>query len=174
MLPLPDAEYLRDLFDYDPETGRLTWRRPRQGVSAGSLAGSVNSHGYRQVRIDRRLYKAHRIIWKIVTGQDPLLEIDHRNRDRTDNRWSNLRVATRSENAINRDRITRSVSSPFRGVSYNRRDRRWQARIQRGGRSRSLGYFTSPEEAHSARQACLATSSVNLEEGTTQEAALSA
>lgn len=158
-LPLPDADYLRGLFEYDSETGILTWRgsddpqrRPRPGVSAGSPAGSVNSHGYRQVRIDGRLYKAHRIIWKITTGEDPRDEIDHQNRDRSDNRWSNLREATRSENAINRGLPT---SSPSRGVSWNRRDQKYQARVQRGGRSRSLGYFTSPDQARLAWEAAV-------------------
>ena len=114
---LPSVETLRQLLDYDPETGILTWKpRPVEMFRnhdkricatwntryAGKEAfGNVHPEGYKLGAIQSRYFKAHRIIWKFVTGQDPDGEIDHINGDRSDNRIANLRDVTASENQRN-------------------------------------------------------------------------
>src|SRR6266496_1573894 len=113
-IPLPATDYLRERFEYDPSRGVLLWRvRSRSCFStdrawntwnsrfAGREAGCL-SDNRRQLCLDWRIYKVHRIIWKLVYGTDPGPEIDHRNISGSDNRLSNLRKATRSQNCCNR------------------------------------------------------------------------
>lgn len=157
-------EYVRSLFEYDPETGVLTWKgRPREHFStdrawkstnarmAGKItACSVNSDGYSQVGIDRCVHKAHRIIWLLVHGEMPE-EVDHENGVRTDNRLANLRAATRLENMKNKA-VRRDSRSGVAGVSWHEKDRRWIAYIRSGGRQIRLGAFTDFADACSARK----------------------
>lgn len=93
-------ESLRNLFTYDPDTGVLTWAR---GRNKGKDAGYPTSNGYLRVKIGQTHYRVHRIIWKLYHGADipDSQQIDHINRDRTDNRIGNLRVVTASENNRN-------------------------------------------------------------------------
>ena len=150
---------LRILLRYDPETGKLFWnkreatmfaatpRRTPEHVCANwnsQFAGkealtSTTSHGYRSGRIFRKTFSAHRVIWAIQTGAWPS-EIDHINGDPSDNRWVNLRIATRSENTRNRG-IPVSNNSGVKGVSQRRRDTKWRAHISHLGKQIHLGYF---------------------------------
>lgn len=147
---LPASERLRELFDYEPLTGRLVWRSRagRNWARTGHEAGHLRDDGYRDVRVDGALYLTHRIIWKLVTGSEPVAEIDHRNGDRANNKWCNLRAATRVENCRN-TRIPANASG-FRGVSIDRRCGRWRASIKIDGKQKHLGYFAAPELAHAA------------------------
>jgi len=92
--PLPSAEVLRDLFRYDAETGILT------RAADGKVMGSSNGH-YLQLYMDGRKYLVHRVIWKMVTGSEPL-QIDHEDLNKMNNRWLNLRSATKTQNEANR------------------------------------------------------------------------
>jgi hypothetical protein len=101
---------LKELLHYDPESGAITWAsRPSSRVKVGMLAGKVHpTQGYRQVRADKSLYYAHRLAWLYMTGEWPAADVDHINHVRDDNRWSNLRGATRSQNITSRcSQITR-------------------------------------------------------------------
>ncbi len=105
IIPLPDAETLRTLFDYDPETGTLTWRSGwRRGQPCGYRAGQ--GRGHLRVKIGQTHYRVHRIIWVLYHGTD-IPEgylIDHIDRDPSNNRISNLRIASCSFNCINSSR----------------------------------------------------------------------
>lgn len=93
---------LKYLLSYDPETGIFIWlvsKPPR--ISVGSIAGCVNKIGYYQITINRKQYLAHRLAWVYMTGEWPPNDIDHINGVRNDNRISNLRLATRSQNTTN-------------------------------------------------------------------------
>lgn len=155
--PLPPAEYLRECLTYDPETGSLTWRasRPREhfrtergwrswtAKQGGKIAGNVEPNGYRVVMIDYRTYKTHRLIWIMQKGNAPTVEIDHRNGDKADNRWCNLREATKQQNIWN----SRQQRSLPKGVYYMPRQRRYLAKVTYEGTEIYLGYFETPEAA---------------------------
>jgi len=85
------AEQVRELFDYNPETGVLTWRKDRRNITVGSKAGSIHHKGYRWVSVYGNKIAAHRLIWAWVHGEWPKGQIDHINHVRDDNRISNLR-----------------------------------------------------------------------------------
>jgi hypothetical protein len=99
------AERLRELLDYNPETGVFTWRinrRGARGLKAGARAGNVRPDGYRCIRIDGTSHLAHRLAFLWVTGELPLTGVDHKNRTPGDDRFLNLRPANQSENLANR------------------------------------------------------------------------
>lgn len=150
------AARLRELLDYDATTGVFKWRIGRRRVArAGSVAGTQDSDGYIKIRISGRAYKAHRLAWFYVNGVWPTLELDHINQVKTDNRISNLREVSRSEN--NQNKLTqRTNSSGYRGVSRHKRGDQWQARIKLNGKERYLGIFDTPEQASAAYEAAAA------------------
>ncbi|UVK55105.1 HNH endonuclease [Mesorhizobium sp. AR02] len=149
-MPALTAERARELLIYDPETGALRWRVPR-GVASGALAGTRTADGYTQVEIDYRLYRAHRVIWLMMTGKWPKHLVDHRNGMRADNRWKNLREATPLQNARNR-KPGKSNSSGTVGVSFIASRKKWQAYIGLDNQIVKLGHFEDKTDAISARQ----------------------
>lgn len=139
---------VRNLFDYDRDTGLLTWRvRKRNSVHIGEVAGSLDAHGYICVQIDGRPHKAHRLIWLWLHGEWPPKEIDHINGNRSDNREANLRLANNFQNSANRLRQKNNTSG-YKGVSLHRKTGKWQASARLGGNLRYLGLFASASEAH--------------------------
>lgn len=164
---VPSKELLRERLDYNPESGALTWKiRNRDSFDKdvshkiwnSRLAGMpaftcVNSSGYYQGSINNKLFYAHRVIWKWMTGSDPV-QIDHINGDRLDNKWNNLRSVTDAGNKKNQGFRSDNRSGET-GVYFLKRTGRWYSRVAK----RHLGYFSSLEEAKVARDAVL------LEEG---------
>jgi hypothetical protein len=142
-------ERLRELLDYDPETGAFRWKPTIGNRRSGCIAGSPHSSGYLSITIDGHNYLAHRLAWLFQTGKWPNEMIDHVDCSRNNNRFSNLRQADRSQNMCNR---TKSVTnkSGFKGVHWHYAKRRWQAKIGMGGKYKHLGYFSTPEAAHAA------------------------
>ena len=142
---LVSVERLRQVLSYDPETGVVSWKK--NGRPAGGRKTGPN--GYLRVRVDGVLIRQHRAAWMIQTGEVPIGDIDHINGDGSDNRWSNLRLCSRSENKQNQGVSKRSTSG-VTGVSYYSRHGRWQAQIQINYRQKHLGYFATKEEASEA------------------------
>lgn len=149
------AEQVRAALDYDLETGLFRWRE-RQDMRAcwnskhaGKIATYRNSAGYIGVRLNGVLRYAHRLAWLYVYGEWPDGDVDHINRDKADNRIENLRLATRSQNNANSCR-PRTNTSGFKGVSWSNAVGRWKAEIRARGKRYHLGYFDTPEEAHTA------------------------
>lgn len=144
------------LVSYDPECGVLRWLVERHGYggvySAGSEAGRLNVSGYVRVGLGGVQYRAHRVAWWLMTGEDvpPGKEVDHVNRNRADNRWANLRLVDRSRNNHNSN-PHRNNTSGVKGVRWVERSGKWDASIKAGGQLRSLGRFTSFEDAVAAR-----------------------
>jgi hypothetical protein len=93
---------LRELIDYDPATGAFSWRVSRQRVNAGDRAGTLSVYGYRVICIDGACYRGGRLAWFYVRGRWPREQIDHRDRDRANDRFENLRLATQLLNNQNR------------------------------------------------------------------------
>jgi hypothetical protein len=158
---LPSKEMLDQMLQYDPSTGKFRWRvrpvtmftaeRPRSAEHtcnqwnarwAGKPAASQKK-GYWYIRIDYQAYLAHRVAWKIMTGADPI-EIDHIDGDRGNNKWSNLKDGTRSDNLRN-VALKRNNTSGYHGVAFNKRQQKWTAYI-------TLGAFDSKEDAVVARK----------------------
>jgi len=144
-------ERLKELLNYNPETGDFIWRVDRNGhVKAGMVAGNIHyKHGYREIRIGSKLYKAHRLVWLYVHGEMPVSFLDHINNDRSDNRLSNLRLATINQNAQNQ-KIRSNNTTGYKGVTFVKRVGRYWAQIFVNGKIKSLGYYHTPEEAHAA------------------------
>ena len=147
MKPLPSIELLAELIDYDPNTGVFIWKARRHGVTSGSVAGSLDHTGYRMISIKGVAYRAHRLAWKIMTGSDPVETIDHKNNKRDDNRFENLRPATRSQQRMN---VTAAGVSKYLGVNWDKRDSKWRAKIMVNGKSRTIGRFDCEIEAAKA------------------------
>lgn len=98
-------EYLKSVVKYNPENGEFTWLfrfRITNDKNIGDRAETLHKKGYFQVSIKSRTYLAHRLAWFYMTGKWPEKEIDHKDTDKLNNRWSNLREATASENMRNR------------------------------------------------------------------------
>jgi len=140
------AERLRELLDYDPETGVFRWKVRRGPRRAGALAGSPASQGAWEVCVDGDKHKAHRLAWLHYYGTWPPALLDHRNEIRVDNWISNLREGTVTQNQQNRSRACIDNRSGFMGVSSNGKG--WRARIVVDGKARHLGTYSTPEEAH--------------------------
>lgn len=144
------AERLRELYHYNRETGEFTRLQSKRRWEAGQRAGTI-SHGYVRINCDHVIYYGHRLAWLYVYGEWPAAEIDHINRDRADNRWANLRRATRVQNGANLPRKSNNTSG-VPGVSFDKRDRRWMAYINPGRRKLHLGSFSSFDDAVRARK----------------------
>lgn len=141
------AERIRELLHYDAETGHFTWVQDRaHNAGAGSRAGTQVKNGAIHIGVDGRVYLAHRLVWLWVFGAAAPGAVDHINGIRSDNRLSNLRVATGSQNCGNTV-LNRANRSGYRGVSWSNSRQKWIARIQSKGFSEYLGEFDSPEEA---------------------------
>lgn len=146
-------DLIRKLFNYNPDTGALTWAldlgKHRAGQSAvtaryrktwGDFSAAVNVFG--------SSFQANRIVWAHVTGEFPVDEIDHKNRDRRDNRWHNLRRADRGQNQANTGLYSNNRAR-VRGVHKTTKGR-WRAMISVNGKNRHLGYFDTSDAAHTA------------------------
>jgi hypothetical protein len=148
------AELARELLNYDPTTGVITWASTRRGgAREGDQAGFINKHGYREVFLCGNYAKAHRLVWLIQFGQWPPHGVDHINGNKTDNRLANLRLADPGENLQNRT-VQRNNSSGHTGVSWDEGKGLWRAAIYVGKRKKFIGRFKSKEMAAEAyRQA---------------------
>lgn len=162
---LPDVAYLNECFIYEPDTGHLIWKvRPaghfpdaplrihRTWLNrfAGQVAGSPQSNGYLQVAVNCRLYKVHRIIWTLMTGKEPVDEIDHVDRNRQNNKWANLCEATHQQNGFNSQGRRRNQQH-LRGAYpkyYSDGTIRYQASAQVNGKFEYLGLYNTEGEAH--------------------------
>jgi hypothetical protein len=142
------AERLRELLSYDPETGVFTWRVNRRRWKAGQMAGTIVEKGYIRIRVDDRLYLAHRLAVLYVTGSWPADQVDHVNGVKADNRIANIRECTPGQNARNRKRRCGGASD-LKGA-YRASGGRWSSSITHNRRRFYLGVFDTQEEAHAA------------------------
>ena len=160
-MPEVTQEYLKQRLDYSPFLG-LFWFLPKPGHDpatrrwntrwAEKQAGYLHKEGYILIRIGGRRYKAHRLAFLYMTGRWPKDQIDHINGDRADNRWHNLREATNTENARNRQRLNRNNTSGVTGVYWDKQKGKWRAKIRVNDKLIHLGLFTDKADAIAARQ----------------------
>lgn len=152
-------EILRTMLRYDKDSGKLFWL-PRSKDDRVTRAWntrfankeaftSINSKGYYQGAIHNRVLAAHIVIWTLATGSKPTGQIDHINGVKTDNRLSNLREATASQNGQNVG-LRSTNTSGYKGVFWNKQIGGWMAHIRHNGRQICLGRFGTAETAHAA------------------------
>lgn len=154
-------EIIRELIDYDPETGDCFWKfRDRKWFKSdgvwkswnssfsGKKTGSLNIRdGYIQLYILNIKCRLHRIIWLYVYGEWPKNMIDHINRIKSDNRLINLREATNTENGQNREKQKNNTSG-YKGVSWNKQAKKWETKIMINSKHKHLGLFENKEDAY--------------------------
>jgi hypothetical protein len=142
---------VRELFDYQPKTGKLIWLVAHgrwKRIPAGTAAGTLTTANHLVVRIDGDNYLCHRVIWLWVTGKWPANEIDHRDLNGSNNKWSNLRTATHAQNNQNK-KVQKNSRTKFKGVQKIISGR-WRAYISIGRKFRHIGMFDTPQEARRA------------------------
>lgn len=141
------AARLRELLHYNPETGVFTWRVAGKGIPfIGAIAGGINRRGYWRIGVDLHRYMANVLAWLYMTGEWPTDDVDHKNGVRHDNRWDNLRPATRAVNNQNQRRARVDNKAGSLGVSPNRK--KWAASITLDGSKTHLGSYATREEAY--------------------------
>lgn len=137
------------VLNYNPETGVFTWKSYRNWRSCeGSVAGAIDSHGHRQIRVNRRLHFAHRLAWLYVHGVAPSGDVDHINGVKDDNRIANLRDVPTSINCQNEIRARSNNSCGLLGVT--KKKYAYLAQIYANGKKIHLGSFRTAEAAHEA------------------------
>jgi hypothetical protein len=157
-------EYLKECLEYNPETGVFFWlyrplkhfkseRRQRifNSVYSGKPCGHLSEEGYLVIRFDGMLHKAHRLAWLYVYGELPKQWLDHINRNRSDNRICNLRLASPALNAQNAS-TRKDNTSGIPGVSWHKATGKWVVQISKQGKSTHVGLFPTIQEAKLARE----------------------
>jgi hypothetical protein len=141
---------LRELFHYDPETGKFTVVARRRGSrkQPGDPIGKLNRKGYVYICVGKKTHKAHRLAWLYQTGAWPDGDIDHKNLVKSDNRFDNLRPVDNAMNQQNRARARADNRVGVLGVSFNRG--RYAAHIEVNGVRHYLGRFDTADLAGAA------------------------
>lgn len=155
---LPNIEFLNECFHYVDETGELLWNaRPLEHFKslhdqrafnarfANKPAGYMSSDGYMRVMVKSKMFLLHRIAYLIQHGEQPPM-IDHRDGNRSNNRMSNLRPATHSQNNLNAPARSYNKSG-IKGVYFHKDTGKWQAQVSHNGKPKNLGLFKSISEA---------------------------
>lgn len=144
---------LKQLLSYNPETGDFVWINSTSNrVAKGKIAGTLRKSGYRQIRIDGKIYLSHRLAWLYVYGKLPDNLIDHISGWKADNRIVNLRKCTYSENSQNKRLSSNRGITGYLGVCFHKLKEKvkFRAEINISGKGKHLGVFDSAEEAYSA------------------------
>lgn len=159
-------DILKTLLDYDPQTGKLFWRnRPRKYFKSNRSMNSWNarfagkpaftsrlSTGYFTGSIFSEDYYAHRVIWALANNEWPPDQTDHIDGNKGNNKFNNLRAASRIENGKNQKLPCDNLSGVM-GVDWDTRRKKWRAQIRSNGKGIHIGRFNSKEEAITARKA---------------------
>lgn len=142
---------LKKLLKYNQSTGIFIWRQSRKGTKKTDVVGCKQKNGYLQIRVNSKLYKAHRLVWLYVYGYFPKNQIDHINHNKVDNRINNLREVTSQENHKNR-KINKNNKSGFNGVYWDNKRNKWIAIVQANKKRNYLGHFTNKNDAIKVRK----------------------
>jgi|SaaInlStandDraft_4_1057021.scaffolds.fasta_scaffold117282_1 hypothetical protein len=141
---LPTQDRVRELFNYNKDTGIFT----RKNFGKRDIT-YVDSNGYISGTIDSKKYRMHQIAWLYLYGNTAgSMDIDHINRDKTDNSANNLRLATRSQNQSNIPKSSNNKSGR-KGVSWSKVSNKWLAQIGHNGKVTYLGLHNTVDEAYS-------------------------
>lgn len=142
---------LKELLNYDVVAGIFIWKESKGAAKKGAVAGSISGQGYVNIKLDGLIFRAHRLAWLWVYGVFPSGPLDHINGNRSDNRISNLRVATLSENQHNQG-MRSDNKSGIKGVSWDDKSKFWRAQIKKNGHLIRIGSFRDLNEARIAME----------------------
>ncbi len=140
-------EYLKSILHYDLETGIWTWlvkRRPN--IKIGNIAGNKDFYGYIRIKIDGKTYRAHRLAWFYMTGEWPEDQLDHKNLNKSNNVWDNLREANNSKNQANKYKYSNNTSG-IKGVVWDKQRSLWRAQIRTNKKTINLGRYVDKNQA---------------------------
>ena len=141
---------LKEVLDYNPDTGVFTWKNTVSNRAViGSVAGNKDNHGYICIKINRKPYQLHRLAYLYMTGNFPENLIDHINHIKDDNRWTNLRDATYSQNMSNIVKYKTNTSG-YKGVGWSKTAKKWRAQISYMHKDIYIGSYNTPQEASEA------------------------
>ena len=147
--PDPTSERLKEKYNYDSETGKLTRRIKTRECPVGSDPTWIDPQGYHKLDVDRKIIAAHRVVWIYMVGSIPeSMEIDHINGVRSDNRIENLRLVTKSQNRFNTG-VRSNNKSGYKGVC-KQKGNRYVANIMIRGKTIRLGSYATAQEASAA------------------------
>ena len=142
---------LKEQLHYNPETGVFTWLISKGRLCrAGNIAGCKKKSGYIDIVLSGKSYKAHRLAWLYVNGHYPLMDIDHINGVKSDNRIVNVRDVEHIENMRNKPKYKNNKSG-FIGISRHKKLNKWQAEISINGKTKYIGVFSELGDAVKAR-----------------------
>lgn len=138
-----------DLLRY--EEGYLFWKKDvAKNVKEGNRAGCFDKFGYVLIKINKKLYKAHHLVWILHHGYKPKL-LDHIDGNKSNNKISNLREATNSQNQQNR-KINYNSKSNVRGVTWCKKSNKWKAQGRLNGKYYYFGVFNNLLDAKNVVQ----------------------
>ncbi len=143
-------ERIKELFDYRSDGELLRRVRTSNCIKVGDVAGHLHKNGYKQIKVDGKLYRNHRLVWFYHYGYFPEHSLDHINRIKDDNRIENLREVSQSCNLRNA-KVLKNNLSGIKGVSWFSRNNKWRASINILNKNVHLGYFQTKLEAAEAR-----------------------
>lgn len=147
--PTITYEEVVKMLTYDKDSGVFTWANPPgPKIKKGRIAGGKNSDGYINIKFKLRNYKAHRLAWLYMEGYFPEdgIEIDHIDRDRSNNKWSNLRLASKACN-IRNSKVHSDNTSGVTGVSLASDHKKWIARISVNSKMLYIGRYDTFNDA---------------------------
>jgi len=148
--PTPSQEILKEYFDYHKD-GKLVWKKSTGRMKIGDEAGNLNHHGYIRILFQGKKYGAHRLIWVWHCGDIPMdKQIDHMDKNRSNNKIENLQLATNAQNSTNRS-LSKRNKTGFNGVSFDKQKGKFVACITHLGKRKYLGYYDTAEEGASRR-----------------------
>lgn len=134
---------VKEIYSYNPDSGEFK----RKGNYIGIRE---SSNKYLRAHYKGKTYSVHRLIWIYMTGEMPKADIDHIDHDRKNNRWSNLREVTRTQNMQNAKK-SKANTSGFTGVTWCKQQGQWIAQVMVNGKNKKLGRFNSKLDAITAR-----------------------
>ena len=139
---------LKELLHYDQKTGIFTWNVDiYRTIKAGKIAGTLHSDGCIPIKVDKKLYKSHRLAFLYMEGNFPYYGVDHIDGNRSNNSWDNLRLANQHENMQN-SKIRIDNKSGYIGVSFDSNRNKWSSSISSNNKKYNLGRFSTPELAY--------------------------